>query len=132
VLTISPSSINNASNFPSGIPAYRWDAYNCHRVDFPNRFGGPDKEITHSGAPHDGSHVQSTLGISAKGYGPDSANRMQIHVDGIQQADYWNVSALTGTATVTLPGPGTHRVAVRAYDRTKSAWVKSGIYVTDP
>jgi hypothetical protein len=109
------------------------DNYNQYTLKFPNTFGGPDTEITHVTAPHDGSHVQSlTFGISAKASGPDNVNRMQIYVDGIQKADFPNVSALPNTATVTLPGLGVHRVAVQAYDNTKSAWVRSVIYVTDP
>jgi hypothetical protein len=57
---------------------------------------------------------------------------MQIYVNGVKQADYLNVSSLPAGATATLPGPGTHRIAVQTYDNTKATWVKSVIYVSNP
>jgi len=57
---------------------------------------------------------------------------MQIYVDGAKYADYPTVSALPGGTATTLPGPGLHRVAVQTYDKTKSTWVKSVIYVRNP
>ena len=101
-------------------------------VKFPHTFGGSDTEITHIITPLDGSHVPLKFGISAKASGPDSASRMQIYVDGIKQADYFNVSNLPGGTTAKLPGPGLHRVAVQTYDHTKGTWVKSVIYVSSP
>jgi hypothetical protein len=132
VFTHSPSIANSPANFPAGIPAYKVDAYNHYTINFPNTFGGPAKEITHITAPLDGSHVPLTFGISAKASGPDAVNRMQVFVDGVSHADYWNVSALPSGAAVTLSGTGVHRVAVQSYDSTKSVWVKSVIYVMNP
>jgi hypothetical protein len=57
---------------------------------------------------------------------------MQVYVDGAKQSDYSNVSTLPNGATVTLPGPGLHRVAVQTYDNAKGSWVKSVIYVSNP
>jgi len=50
----------------------------------------------------------------------------------VKHADYPSVSSLPSGATVTLPGPGTHRVAVQTYDSTQARWVKSVIYVSTP
>src|SRR5262249_55725648 len=119
-------------NFPSGIPAYKTDAHNQYTLNFPSTFGGPDKEITHISAPHDGSHVPLTLQISAAAHGPDRASHMQIYVDGIKQGAYSGVSRLPSGTTVTLPGAGVHRVAVQTYDDTKATWVKSVVYVLNP
>jgi hypothetical protein len=132
VFTYSPSIANSPENFPAGIPAYKSDSYNQFTVNFPNTFGGPDAEITQITAPLDGSHVPLTFGISAAAHGPDSAVSMQIYVDGIKYADYPNVSSLPSGTGITLPGPGLHRVAVQTYEHTKSAWVKSVIYVRNP
>jgi len=131
VSTYSPSIANHPSNFPAGIPAQKTDPYNQFTVNFPNTFGGPDTEITDISNPQDGSHVSSTFAIAAAASGPDSANGMQIYVDGASYASYPNVSALPTGATVTLSTPGTHRVAVQSYDTTTSAWVKSVVYVTN-
>jgi hypothetical protein len=132
VFTYSPSIANSPGNFPAGIPAYKTDSYNQFTVNFSNTFGGPDAEITHITTPLDGSHVPSTFGISAAAYGPDSAGRMQIYVDGVKYADYPTVSSLPSGMAITLPSPGLHRVAVQTYDHTKSTWVKSVIYVRNP
>ncbi len=132
VFTYSPSIANSPGNFPAGIPAYKNDSYNQFTVNFPNTFGGPDTEITHITAPLDGSHVPLTFGISAAAHGADSAARMQIYVDGVKYADYPTVSSLPSGTAITLPSPGLHRVAVQTYDRTKSTWVKSAIYVRNP
>ena len=132
VFTYSPSITYHPSNFPWSIPAYKTDAYNQYTVNFPNTFGGPDREITHITAPLDGSHVPSTFGISAKASGPDSAGHMQIYVDGAKTADFSGVSALPSGTTVTLPGPGVHRVTVQTYDTSKATWIKSVIYVMNP
>jgi hypothetical protein len=132
VFTYSPSIANSPGNFPAGIPAYKSDSYNQFTVNFPNTFGGPDAEITQITAPPDGSHVPLIFGISAVAHGPDSAAGMQIYVDGAKYADYPTVSALPSGTAITLPGPGLHRVAVQTYDKTKSTWVKSVIYVRNP
>jgi hypothetical protein len=50
----------------------------------------------------------------------------------VKQSEYAGWSSLPRGTTVTLPGPGTHRVAVQSYDRTKGIWVKSVIYVSSP
>jgi hypothetical protein len=132
VFTYSPSITNSPGMFPAGIPAYKTDAHNQYTLNFPNTFGGPDREVTHITRPHDGSHVPLTFGIAAAAFGPDNASHMQIYVDGIRQADYFNAIVLPGGTTVTLPGAGVHRVAVQTYDKTKAAWVKSVIYVVNP
>jgi hypothetical protein len=132
VFTYSPSIAKRAANFPAGIPAYKTDAYDQYTLGFPPSFGGPDQEVTHITAPLDGSHVPLTFGISAIAQGPDSARHMQTYVNGVKQAEYAGASSLPRGATVTLPGPGTHRVAVQTYDSTKARWVKSVIYVSNP
>src|SRR5262249_24788734 len=108
------------------------DAYDQYTLGFPPAFGGPDQEVTHITAPLDGSHVQLTFGISATAKGPDAARHMQIYVNGVKQGEYGGVSSLPAGATVTLAGPGTHRVAVQTYDSTTARWVKSVIYVSNP
>ncbi len=132
VFTYSPSIANRPGNFPAGIPVYKTDPYDQYTLNFPPSFGGPNSEITHITAPLDGSRVPLKFGIAAAVKGPDSAGHMQIYVNGIKQSDYSNVSALPSGATVTLPGPGVHRVAVQTYDNTKATWVKSVIYVSNP
>ena len=132
MFTYSPSIAVRPGNFPTGIPAFKTDTHNQFTLKFPPTFGGPNTEITHITNPLDGSHVPQTFGISAKASGPDNTSRIQIYVDGIKQADYFNVSALPGGATVKLPAPGVHRVAVQTYDSTKAGWVKSVIYVSNP
>jgi len=132
VFTQSPSIAKRAANFPAGIPVYKTDAYDQYTLNFPPSFGGPDQEITHITAPLDGSHVPLKFRISATAKGPDAAGHMQIYVNGVKQGEYGGVSSLPSGATVTLPGPGTHRVAVQTYDRTSSQWVKSVIYVSNP
>jgi hypothetical protein len=132
VFTYSPSIASKPSNFPAGIPAYKTDAYDQYTMSFPNTFGGPDKEITHITAPHDGSHVPLTFGISASAHGPDTVSGMQVWVDGIKQKSYSTGNALPGGTTVTLSGSGVHRVAVQSYNTTKAAWVKSVVYVMNP
>jgi hypothetical protein len=132
VFTYSPSIANRPMNFPAGIPAYKTDAYDSFTMSFPPSFGGPAREITHITTPLDGSHVPLKFGIAAAAKGPDSAGHMQIYVDGVKESDYLTISALPSGATVTLPGPGVHRVAVQTYDNTKATWVKSVIYVTNP
>jgi hypothetical protein len=57
---------------------------------------------------------------------------MQVYVDGNKQSEYRNVSRLPAGTQVKLPGPGLHRIAVQTWDRTKSAWVKSVVYVMNP
>jgi hypothetical protein len=132
VFTFSPSIAKRPANFPSGIPAYKADKYNQFTVNFPNTFGGPDTEIVQITSPLDGSHVPATFGIAAAAYGPDSATDMQIYLDGSKYAEYANATSLPKGAVVTLPAPGVHRVGVQTYDRTKSGWVKSVVYVTSP
>jgi hypothetical protein len=132
VFTYSPSIANRPGNFPGGIPAYKTDAYDQFTLKFPPAFGGPATEITHITVPRDGSHVPLKFGIAASANGPDSAGHMQVYVDGAKQSDYSNVSTLPNGATVTLPGPGLHRVAVQTYDNAKGSWVKSVIYVSNP
>jgi hypothetical protein len=132
VFTYSPSIAAHPGNFPRGIPTFKTDTHNQFTVKFPHTFGGPDTEITHIITPLDGSHVPLKFGISAKASGPDSASRMQVYVDGIKQADYFNVSTLPGATTAKLSGPGLHRVAVQTYDNRKGTWVKSVIYVSNP
>src|SRR6266496_872681 len=132
VYTYSPSIATRAATFPGGIPAYKTDAYDQFTMNFPPSFGGPAKEITHITAPLDGSHMPLTFGIAAAAKGPDSAGHMQVYVNGIKQSEYLNVTALPSGATVTLPGPGVHRVAVQTYDSTTAVWVKSVIYVSNP
>jgi hypothetical protein len=132
VFTYSPSIAARPGKFPRGIPAFKTDTHNQFTVKFPHTFGGPDTEITHIISPQDGSHVPLRFGISARASGPHNASHMQIFVDGIKQADYFNVSALPGGTTVKLPRPGIHRVAVQTYDHSKSTWVKSVIYVSNP
>jgi len=132
VFTYSPSVANRPGNFPAGIPAYKTDAYDSFTMNFPPSFGGPAREITHITAPLDGSHVPLKFGISAAAKGPDSAGHMQIYVNGVKQSEFLNVSTLPTGTTVTLSGPGAHRVAVQTYDNTKATWVKSVIYVTNP
>lgn len=131
VFTYSPSITNSPAKFPAGIPAYKTDVHNQYTLNFPNTFGGPDKEVTHITAPHDGSHVALQFPISADVHGPDATRLMQIYVDGAKQSEYY-ASALPAGATVTLSGAGMHRVAVQAYDSTKAVWAKSVIYVTNP
>ncbi len=131
VFTYSPSIAGSAGNFPAGIPAYKADAYNQYTLNFPNTFGGPDKEITHITAPHDGSHVPLQFPISADVHGPDTTRLMQIYVDGVKQSEYY-AGALPAGTTITLSKAGVHRVAVQAYDSTKAVWAKSVIYVTNP
>jgi len=132
VFTYSPSIAKRAGNFPARIPAYKTDAHDQYTVNFPPSFGGPKREITHITAPLDGSHVPRTFGISAMAKGPDAVSFMQIYVNGVKQSEYAGWSSLPRGTTVTLPGPGTHRVAVQSYDRTKGIWVKSVIYVSSP
>ncbi len=132
VFTYSPSIANSPRNFPVGIPAYKTDSYDQFTLNFPNTFGGPDTEITHITGPLDGSHVPSTFGISAVASGPDNASHMQIYLDGTKYAEYSNVSQLPLGTQISLTTAGLHRVAVQTYDNTKSAWVKSVIYVTNP
>lgn len=130
VSTFSPSIATRSAKFPAGIPALKTDGYNQFALNFPNTFGGPDKEITHISNPPDGSHVPRTFPMSAAASGPDAASGMQIYVDGIAYATYANVSSLPAGTTVTLPSSGTHRVAVQSYDTRTSTWVKSVVYVT--
>lgn len=132
VFTYSPSIAARPGNFPAGIPAFKTDAHNQFTLKFPPTFGGPDTEVTHISMPLDGSHVPLRFGISARASGPDNASHMQIYVDGIKQADYFNVSALPGGTTAKLPRSGLHRVAVQTFDHTKGSWVKSVIYVSNP
>lgn len=132
VFTYSPSIAGRPANFPAGIPVYKTDVYDQYTLSFPPSFGGPNPEITQITAPRDGSHVPLKFGISASAKGPDSASRMQIYVNGVKQADYLNVSSLPAGTTVSLPGPGTHRVAVQTYDNATATWVKSVIYVSNP
>lgn len=132
VFTYSPSIANSPKNFPAGIPAYKTDRYAQFTANFPHTFGGPDQEITHISAPLDGSHVPLTFGISAKTSGPDHAETMQVYVDGAKHSQYSAVNSLPSGARITLPGPGTHRIAVQTYDTTKAVWVKSVIYVMSP
>ena len=132
VFTYSPSIAARPGNFPRGIPAFKTDTHNHFTLKFPHSFGGPDAEITHIISPHDGSHVPLRFEISAKASGPHNASHMQVYIDGIKQADYFNVSALPGGTTAKLPGRGIHRVSVQTYDHTKGTWVKSVIYVSNP
>lgn len=132
VFTYSPSISNHPGNFPWHIPAYKTDAYNQYTVNFPNTFGGPDREITHITAPLDGSHVPLRFQVSATASGPDHAGHMQIYVDGAKTADFSGVSALPYGTTVTLPRAGVHRVEVQTYDTSKAAWIPSVIYVMNP
>ena len=132
VTTYSPSIAKRPANFPAGIPAQRMDAYSQFTLNFPPSFGGPKMEVTSISSPEDGSHVSSTFTISASAHGPDSVSGMQIYVDGVNYSSYSNVDALPGGTEVTLSTPGTHRVAVQAYDEKTSSWVKSVIYVTTP
>lgn len=132
VFTYSPSIAKHAANFPAGIPAYKTDFYDQYTLNFPPSFGGPNTEITHITAPLDGSHVPQKFSISATAKGPDVASHMQIYVNGVKQSDYLGASSLPGGATVTLPGPGTHRIAVQTRDYTTAKWVKSAIYVSNP
>jgi len=131
VFTYSPSINITPGKFPAGIPAYKTDACNQYTLNFPNTFGGPDKEILHIASPRDGSHVPLQFGISAEVRGPDTTGLMQIYVDGVKQSEYY-ANALPSGASVTLPGTGVHRVAVQAYDNKTVAWVKSVIYVKNP
>jgi len=132
VFTYSPSIATRRGNFPAGIPMYKTDPYDQYALNFPPSFGGPNQEITHITAPLDGSHVPRKFTIAATAKGPDSVSHMQIYVNGVKHADYPSVSSLPSGATVTLPGPGTHRVAVQTYDSTQARWVKSVIYVSTP
>jgi hypothetical protein len=132
VFTYSPSAASRHGKFPAGLPAYKTDAYNQFTVNFPNTFGGPDQEITQITSPRDGSHVPKSFFISASAHGSDTAKNMQIYIDGIKYKDYLNVNSLPAGTQVTLPSPGTHRVAVQTHDLTTGAWVKSVIYVTSP
>ena len=132
VFTYSPSIAQRPGNFPAGIPAYKQDAYNKLTLTYPNTFAGPDTEVTYIATPLDGSHVPSRFTISASTVGPDTTNRMQIYVDGVQYADFPGASALPGGTQITLSNPGTHRVAVQAWNSTKAKWVKSVIYVIAP
>jgi hypothetical protein len=132
VFTYSPSIATRPGNFPSGIPAYKTDAYDQYAIPFPNTFGGPNGEITQITAPLDGGHVPLTFGISAAAHGADSVNGIQVWVDGVKQKNYSTGSALPSGTTATLPGSGVHRVAVQSYDTTKATWVKSVVYVMNP
>lgn len=132
VETYSPSIGRAPGKFPSGLPSYKTDSYDQFTLNFPSTFGGPNKEVTHIMSPIDGSHVPQIFAINASAQGPDSVGHMQIYVNGQKQADYRNVSSLPAGASVVLPSPGTHRVAVQTYDTTTSTWVKSVIYVTSP
>src|SRR5581483_3101658 len=132
VFTYSPSIAQRPGNFPAGIPPYKQDAYNKFTLNYPNTFAGPDTEVTYIATPLDGSHVPSRFTISASTVGPDTTNRMQIYVDGVQYADFPGASALPGGTQITLSNPGTHRVAVQAWNSTKAKWVKSVIYVITP
>ena len=132
VFTYSPSIAQRPGKFPTGIPAYKKGSHNQFTLNFPNTFGGPDAEITHIKTPLDGSHVPAKFTISASTVGPDTVNRMQVFVDGIQYADFPGVSSLPNGTQITLPNSGTHRVAVQAWNRTRAKWVKSVIYVTTP
>ncbi len=132
VFTYSPSIAGRAQNFPVAIPVYKTDPYDQYTLNFPPSFGGPDAQITHITAPLDGSHVPLRFAIAATAKGPDIAGHMQIYVNGVKQADFLKVSSLPAGTTVSLPGPGTHRVAVQTYDSTKATWVKSVIYVSSP
>lgn len=132
VFTYSPSIATRPGNFPSGIPAYKTDAYNQFTLNFPSTFGGPDQEITQITAPHDGAHVPSTFGVSATAHGPHAVNGIQVWVDGVKQRSYSSGSALPSGTTATLSGSGVHRVAVQSYDTTSATWVKSVVYVMNP
>jgi hypothetical protein len=132
VFTYSPSIATRPGNFPSGIPAYKTDAYNQFTLNFPHTLGGPDQEITQITTPHDGSHVPLTFGISAAAHGPDAVNGIQVWVDGVKQKSYSTGTVLPGGTTATLSGSGVHRVAVQSYDTTKATWVKSVVYVSNP
>jgi hypothetical protein len=132
VFTYSPSIARSPGNFPRGIPAFKKDAHNQFTMSFPNTFGGPKTEITHIKTPLDGSHVPLAFGISAASSGPDHVNHIEIFVDGTKVAGYANVQQLPAGTQVKLPSPGLHRITVQSYDTTKSAWVKSVIYVSNP
>jgi len=132
VITYSPSIQKRPANFPATIPYFKKDSYNQFTMSFPPSFGGPNGEVTHITAPLDGSHVSLTFPISASAKGPDNVAHMEIYVDGVKQSDYPGVSALPGSASVTLPGAGLHRVVVQTYNTTKAVWVKSVIYVRNP
>lgn len=131
VFTYSPSVAGRGAKFPNRLPAYKNDRYNQFTLNFPNTFGGPDREITQITAPLDGSHVSQAFSIAAKAHGPDSASHMQIYIDGRKYADYTG-NALPAGTQILLPRPGVHRVAVQTHDATTGAWVKSVIYVTSP
>src|SRR5437764_7551499 len=132
VFTYSPSIATRPGNFPSGIPAYKTDAYDQYTMAFPNTFGGPNGEITQITAPLDGSHVPLTFGISAAAHGSDAVNGIEVWVDGVKQKNYTTGSSLPSGTTATLAGSGVHRVAVQSYDTTKATWVKSVVYVMNP
>ncbi|MGE5109732.1 MAG: metallophosphoesterase [Acidobacteriaceae bacterium] len=132
VFSYSPSIAKSPEKFPAGIPAYRTDSYNNYSVNFPPTFGGPDREITYITTPRDGSHVPLTFGISAIARGPDNSSHMQIYVDGKKYAEYPGVAQLPAGTQITLTTTGTHRVTVRTYDYSRSIWINSSIYVTNP
>ena len=132
VFSYSPSIANNPKNFPAGIPTFKADTHNQFTMKFPPTFGGPSTEITHISTPLDGSHVPLKFNISAAASGPDKTTNMQVFVDGIKQSEYFNVNRLPAGAQATLHGSGVHRITVQTYDKTKSAWVKSVVYVMNP
>jgi hypothetical protein len=132
VFTYSPSVSGRKSKFPAALPAYKTDSYNQFTANFPNTFGGPDREITQITSPLDGSHVPQIFSLSAAAHGPDNTSHMQIYVDGTKYADYRNVNSLPTGTKVVLPRAGVHRVAVQTHDSSTGNWVKSVIYVTSP
>src|SRR5438874_5187242 len=132
VFTYSPSVSGRKSKFPAALPAYKTDSYNQFTANFPNTFGGPEREITQITSPLDGSHVPRIFPLSAAAHGPDRTSHMQIYVDGTKYADYLNVNSLPTGTKVVLPRPGVHRVAVQTHDSSTGNWVKSVIYVTSP
>ena len=132
VFTYSPSVSGRKSKFPAALPAYKTDSYNQFTANFPNTFGGPEREITQITSPLDGSHVPRIFPLSAAAHGPDRTSHMQIYVDGTKYADYLNVNSLPTGTKVVLPRAGVHRVAVQTHDSSTGNWVKSVIYVISP
>ena len=132
VFTYSPSVSGRKSKFPAALPAYKTDSYNQFTANFPNTFGGPEREITQITSPLDGSHVPRIFPLSAAAHGPDRTSHMQIYVDGTKYADYRNVNSLPTGTKVVLPRAGVHRVAVQTHDSSTGNWVKSVIYVISP
>ena len=82
--------------------------------------------------PTQNALVQTMVHVVAGSTDSNPVTSMQVYVDGIKQLEYFNVNRLPAGAQAKLHGSGVHRITVQTYDQTKSAWVKSIVYVMNP